>query len=361
MAGEGGSDDGSLTAAFESSPAGRLQALGEFLVGTYAGVVILAVVVGLLVAPVAASVALSGSTGTVAVVPVEGGIDGGTAVALTTTLDRLRAAPDVDAVVLVLNSPGGSAPASEAMYLETDKTAEEMPVVTSVDAIAASGAYYTAVGTERIFVKPSSVIGSVGVVFPPPAQVEPSDSLITTGPNKRSGGSERAWKYKTESIKRAFVSAVMRGRGDALDLSQAEVASAEVFTGVQAVEHGVADELGGTRDAVEYAASRAGLSRYDVRVVRPESSVQFLTRSAYLASDAPERELVSGRYFVGQQGGFPNVLMLPPSVLRASLADTADGAGDAGNVPGNATDATTPRNVTAGGATATATAGGGGS
>jgi len=346
--------DGSLTSAFESTPAGRLQALGEFLVGTYAGVAILALVVGLLVAPVVASVALSGSSGTVAVVPVEGGIDGGTAVALTTTLDRLRADPDVDAVVLVMNSPGGSAPASEEMYLEADKTAAEMPVVTSVDAIAASGAYYTAVGTDRIFVKPSSTIGSVGVIFPPPDQIEPSDSLITTGPAKRSGGSERAWKYKTQSVKRAFVTAVMRGRGDALELSRTQVASARVFTGVQAVDNGIADEVGGTRDAVEYAASEAGLSRYDVRVVRPEASVQFLTRAAYLASDAPDRELVSGRYFVGQQGEFPNLLMLPPSVVRASLNDSVGERAGSPSAPGDATnDSTADVTTPVGNATAT--------
>ena len=344
MAGARGGDDGSLTAAFDSGVAGRLEAVGEFLVGTYAGVVILALVVGLLVAPVAASVALSGSSGTVAVVPVEGGIDGETATALTATLERLRADPDVDAVVLLMNSPGGSAPASEEMYLEADKTAAEMPVVTSVDAIAASGAYYTAVGTDRIFVKPSSTIGSVGVIFPPPDQIEPSDSLITTGPAKRSGGSERAWKYNTQSIKRAFVAAVMRGRGDALDLSRTEVASAQVFTGVQAVDNGIADEVGGTRDAVEYAANEAGVSRYDVRV----------TRAAYLASDAPDRELVSGRYFVGEQGGFPNVLMLPPSVVRASLDGPAGGAAErTGNATNDSAAGTTAVN-----GTATATSGG---
>lgn len=81
-----GGDGSSLAAAFESSPAGRFRALGQFLVGTYAGAAVLAVVVGLSVAPFAASVALSGSSGTVAVVPVEGAIDGGTAVALTTTI-----------------------------------------------------------------------------------------------------------------------------------------------------------------------------------------------------------------------------------------------------------------------------------
>jgi protease-4 len=345
MTGARGGDDGSLTVAFDSGVTGRLEAVREFLVGTYAGVVILALVVGLLIAPVAASVALSGSSGTVAVVPVEGGIDGETARALTATLEQLRADPDVDAVVLLMNSPGGSAPASETMYLEADKTAAEMPVVTSVDAIAASGAYYTAVGTDHIFVKPSSTIGSVGVVFPPPQEIEPSDSLITTGPAKRSGGSERAWKYNTESIKRAFVATVMRGRGDALELSAAEVASARVFTGVQAVDNGVADEVGGTRDAVEYAASEAGLSRYDVQVVRPNATAQFLTRAAYLASDAPDRELVSGRYFVGEQGGFPNVLMLPPSVVRASMDRPANTASDGGGDAMNATAADPTRTV----------------
>lgn len=301
----------------------RVRGLGSWLWGSYTGVVVLALVVGVIVAPVAVAVVWTGNSGTVAVVPVEGTIDGESAAALQATLTRLRNDPDVDAVVLLVNSPGGAASASESMYLDVSKTAETMPVVTSVDAIAASGAYYTAVGSDRIFVKPASLVGSVGVLFVPPPQVEPTDEIITTGPNKLAGASERGWYYKTEALKRAFVSAVVAGRGDALDAPPGEVATAELFTGAQSVENGMADEIGGTQDAVEYAAEQAGLDRYEVRVVRPEESVQFLTRTAYLASDAPDRSMVSATYFVGTADGnrFPNFLYLPPAVVADSMPE----------------------------------------
>jgi len=301
----------------------RLRSVGGRLLGSYPAIVVVAAVVGVVLAPVVAGVVGQGSSGTVAVVPLEGGIDGESAAALAATLQRARADPDIDAVVLRINSGGGSAPASETMYLEISKTAEEMPVVSSVGSIAASGAYYAAVGSDRIYAKPASLVGNVGVLFTPPPDQEPNDIIIATGPSKLAGASERGWYYKTDALQEAFLSAVVEGRGDALEIPRERVATAELFTGAEAVETGMADEIGITRDAVEYAAAEAGLDSYDVTVLRPQSSTRFLTRSAYLASDAPNRTMVSVRYFVGEEGGnqYPNFLMIPRGIVVEELAD----------------------------------------
>jgi protease-4 len=309
----------------------RLQSLGGRLTRSYSAIVVVAVIVGVVLAPVVASVAAQGSSGTVAVIPLEGTIDGGSAAALAGALERARADPDIDAVVLQINSGGGSASASETMYLEISKTSEEMPVVSSVGSIAASGAYYAAVGSDRIFIKPASLAGNVGVLFTPPAQVEPNDIILTTGPSKLAGASERGWRYKTDALQEAFLSAVVEGRGDALEIPRERVATAELFTGAESVETGMADEIGTTRDAVEYAAAEAGLDSYDVEVIRPQESTAFLTRTAYLASDAPNRTMVSVRYFIGEESGnqYPNFLMIPPGVVAEELAER-DRTGAAG-------------------------------
>ncbi len=340
-----GTDEGTdPTALYE-----RLQSLGGRLARSYSAIVVVAVIVGVVLAPVVASVAAQGSSGTVAVIPLEGTIDGGSAAALAGALERARADPDIDAVVLQINSGGGSASASETMYLEISKTSEEMPVVSSVGSIAASGAYYAAVGSDRIFIKPASLAGNVGVLFTPPAQVEPNDIILTTGPSKLAGASERGWRYKTDALQEAFLSAVVEGRGDALEIPRERVATAELFTGAESVETGMADELGTTRDAVEYAAAEAGLDSYDVTVIRPQEDTAFLTRTAYLASDAPNRTMVSVRYFIGEESGnqYPNFLMIPPGVVAEELAET-DRTGAAGPTatPGAAG---TPNGTTAAG------------
>lgn len=314
---------------------------------SYVVLVVLGLIVGLLVAPVAVSVVTEPASGTVAVVPVEGGITGASAAAYAATLQRARQDSDVQAVVLLVNSPGGTASGSETMYLATARAAERLPVVTSVDSIAASGAYYTAVGSDYIFAKPSSLVGSVGVLFVPPPELEPTDQIIATGPNKLTGADERGWNYKTEALQSAFLGAVESGRGDALELSRSEVATAELFTGAEAVENGMADDIGGTREAIAKAAAMAGLAQFDVKVMRPEVPTRFVTRSAYLASDAPEKELVTARYFLGPRGTqFPNYLMLPPGVVRAALQrDARASVGTAGTAP-TAGDATGVDNAT---------------
>jgi protease-4 len=285
------------------------------------------IVVGLVVAPHAFS-AVAEPSGTVAVVPLEGGIDGGTAAGVAASLAEVRQDPSVDAVVVVSNSPGGGAAASERLYLEVARTAGEMPVVASVDATAASGAYYAIAPADHIYAKPASLVGSVGVFTTTPTEVQPIDEVIASGPDKLSGGDKREWEHTVESLRQAFVGGVFEQRGDALTLDRTELAEAGIYTGAPAVEAGLADDIGGFSAAVDRAAEAASVSDYDVEVLRPAGTARFLTRANFVASDAPDKRMVPPSYFVGDLAETPaaaNVLMLPPSVVAAAIEESDAG------------------------------------
>jgi protease-4 len=264
------------------------------------------------------------SAGTVAVIPVEGGINGPMAEDYSGAVERTLSDPTVEAVVLRVSSPGGSATASESMYLRTLALSEELPVVASVDNMAASGSYYTILGSDHIVAKPSSLLGSVGAVFTPPSKSQPTDAVIVSGPSKLGGGSQRGWYYKTKSLQSAFLSAVMRHRSETLTVSRETVATAKLFTGTQAVEAGLADEIGSIRTAADRAASMAGLATYETRVIYPNDTTRFITRSNYVASPASNKTMSSPTYFIGQPATrFPNTLFLPPDLVRTALVRAA--------------------------------------
>lgn len=273
--------------------------------------VVAGVVAGATVAPMAWQAATA-EPGVVAVVPLEGAIDGESAQQTVEALERAAAAPEVEAVVLAVNSPGGTAAASERLYLRVSDVARRLPVVASVDAVAASGAYYAIVPSDRIYAKPSSIVGSVGVFAEVSSALEPTDDVAASGPEKLQGQDRRSQHYTVETIRRAFVGAVFRHRGDALTLSRNRVSHASIYVGPRAVRTGMVDRIGDRRAAVTRAASLAGLERYRTTVVRPNGTARFLTRAAYLASDAPEKRLVAPSYFAGEARGIPTYLMLPP-------------------------------------------------
>jgi protease-4 len=272
-------------------------------------------VVGLTVAPVAFQA--TESDGTVAVVPLSGGITGQTSASVGGMLEQAREDPDVEAVVIVANSGGGSAAASEELYLEVRRTAEQtdMPVVAAVDASAASGAYYTIAPSDVIYAKPSSLVGSVGVLANAPQPTEPNDLVGTTGSNKLAGFDDREFYYLLENLGESFYNAVETQRGDRLALTRSELAQAEVYSGTQAVENGLADRIGGREAAVRAAADRAGLEDYDVRRIQPDREAVFLSRNNYLAADRPDGRMVSSDYFLDEDDDSPTFLMLPASYL----------------------------------------------
>lgn len=315
----------------------RLRRLLGRLAGSWKVFAVVGLLVGLTLAPYAYSTATERDA-TVAVIPLEGGIDGPNAAGVAAQLAQARADGSIQAVVLLSNSPGGSASASETLYMEVARTAEQMPVVGHVDAMAASGAYYALAPTDHINGKPSSLVGSVGVYVTTPTDPQPLDGVIASGSDKLSGGDQRDWMHKTESLRRAFVGAVFEHRGDRLDLTREELSDAGIYTGAEAVENGLMDGIGSVRDSIREAAERADLHDYDVEVLRADrdgnASTKFVTRTNYVASEAPNKELVSPSYFVGNLGedpAMPTIVMLPSSVVVAGVdADdvaTSDGDG----------------------------------
>jgi protease-4 len=291
----------------------RVRRAWRFAVDSYVVFVVLGVVLGAVLAPVAVGLA-SAPGGTVAVVYVDGSITGAQATSYSAQMEAARA--EADAVVVVANSGGGSAPASEEMYMETVRTAEQMPVVAAVDAAAASGAYYAIAPAESIYVKPSSTVGSVGVVAQAPPQIEPNEQIATTGPNKLSGGDGREFLHGLATIQSAFLGAVYEHRADRLALERDELAEAATYTGLAAVENGLADSVGDRERAVDAAAAAADIEDPTVEVMRPSNARStFLTQSAYLASDAPSRELTGVDVYREEGAGLPTYLMVPAGVL----------------------------------------------
>lgn len=289
---------------------------------SYLTFVVIGLVVGALLTPVAWSAATGANVdGEVAVVPIEGSIDGASVSETTAALKQARADPDVKAVVLVANSGGGTAAASEELYLQVRRTAKEMPVYAAVDAAAASGAYYALMPAERIYAKPSSIVGSVGVLAPLPVDPEPNDIVAATGPNKLSGADEREFRYQLERLQEAFLGAVYAHRGDELELSRTELAEARIFVGATAVENGVVDEIGDREAAIRAAAADAGLDDYRVTVLRGNGTVRFVSQAAYHASNAPEKRMISANYYTSDPGATPVILMMPADYVEREVTN----------------------------------------
>jgi len=301
---------------------------------SYVLLVVIGLLIGLQLAPVALSATPgAGDAATVAVIRLSGGIDGDAANAVATQIERAVSDPSVKAIVLRINSPGGGAAASEQLYLTVARAAEQLPVIVSVNSIAASGAYYTAVAADHIYVKPSSLIGSVGVVFVAPQEIPPQERIVVTGPAKQTGGDRPSWYYKIDAAKQAFLGAVMTQRGDALSIPRTEVATAKLFSAPRAVQSGIADEIGGLQSAIQHAADVADLQHYEVAVFERGGTTTFVTRTAYTASPVGDKRLVGPEYFVGNGTAAtgPNILMLAQSVAYQAFSDRVVPAGAATN------------------------------
>ncbi len=183
---------------------------------------------------------------------------------ITEQMAYARNEPAIKAIVMIINSPGGSAAYSEELFLDVLQTRNQMPVVATVDLLAASGAYYTAVAADEIYAKPTSNIGSVGVISFLQGDVYIDEDILTTGPYKSFGGTRDGAVRQIERAKLAFLEAVKTGRSDRLTIELDVLSRAEIYTGVQALEFGMIDGLAANEDVIKRTAAIAGLSDYDV-------------------------------------------------------------------------------------------------
>ena len=194
------------------------------------------------------------------------------------SLKKARKSKDVKAIVLRVNSPGGSALASDMIWREIEVTKEDKPVVVSMGNFAASGGYYISCNANKIIADPTTITGSIGVFGMVPNMSEFADRIginaEQVGTNKRSMNyslfepmTDDFYNVTKEGIERvyhSFVSKVAEGRNMTFEEVDA-IAQGRVWTGTQALENGLVDELGGLEDAIKVAANLVDIDEYRVR------------------------------------------------------------------------------------------------
>ena len=182
---------------------------------------------------------------------------------------------DVKAIVLRVNSPGGSSLASELIWRELELTKKEKPLVVSMGNYAASGGYYIACNAQKIFAEPTTITGSIGVFGMVPNFSQFTNKIginaeqITTNKNSLSYSAFEPITDEFYSIAKegvvevyeTFVDRVAKGRNMKPEKVK-EIAQGRVWTGTQALENGLIDELGNLNDAVSYAAELANIDTF---------------------------------------------------------------------------------------------------
>ncbi|MGB7538663.1 MAG: S49 family peptidase, partial [Anaerolineales bacterium] len=177
--------------------------------------------------------------------------------------------PEIQAVVVVMDSPGGTVADTEALYLEMIRLREKKPVVVSIETMAASGAYYLAVGADYIIAKPSSEVGNVGVRTVLPSAPSVYEDDVSTGPYKFYGGSRDETLRLLDPLKQSFYQAVRLGRGERLRTTPENILSGKLFIGSEALRLGLIDALGTYSAALEKAAALAHVWNFETKDLRP--------------------------------------------------------------------------------------------
>ncbi len=294
----------------------------------------------------------SGRTDRIAVIYAEGAIVSGSSDSdlfgstyigdrtLRKQLTKAREDDTIKAIVLRVSSPGGSGQASDAIWREVERTKEVKPVVVSMGDYAASGGYYISMGADRIFAEPGTITGSIGVFGGKLNLAGVYESVGVSLHTQRRGryatlfsstsdfDDDERQKYRDflTGFYDVFVSKAAEGRDTTFDDMHA-VAQGRVWTGEQALERGLVDEIGGLDDAIAYAAEMAQLEEVG-NIVRVPERKGFL--DAMLEELSNPEEASSARVAAALAG-------LPPQTL-AGLAVlehvTADGTGAVALLPG---------------------------
>ncbi|MDN5293776.1 MAG: protease [Eubacteriales bacterium] len=250
----------------------------------------------------AGDLAFSGTSGNVAVVYIEGtivgGRGGGSVFGETVTaaddvleeLQRIGKDPAIKGVLLRINSPGGSAPASQEIGEEIDKLKKKgIKVVASMGDVAASGGYWIAAKADKIVANPATLTGSIGVIMETHNLEELYRKLgikrevIKSGPYKDIGSDSRPMTEEerqllqgmVDDIYNQFVEVVAEGRRMPREKVKA-LADGRIFTGRQALKLGLVDELGNYFDALEVLKKEAGLKEVSVKTYRRRTFLDFL-------------------------------------------------------------------------------------
>ena len=205
-----------------------------------------------------------------------------------TLIEKIKMAgedADVKAIVLAVNSPGGGVNASDLIYHALKGV--DKPIVVTMGDVAASGGYYISMASDWIVANPNTLTGSIGVIseFPNAAGLLDKAGVqfvvVTSGPRKDFGSpyremteEERAyWQTTVDEIYQSFVEIVAEGRHMPVEDVQS-LADGGVFTGPQALEHKLVDQLGYEEEAIAKAAELGGITG-EPRIIEYENTPTF--------------------------------------------------------------------------------------
>jgi len=210
---------------------------------------------------------------TIGIVAIEGVISSELTERTVRQLTKYGEDTSIKAIVLRIDSPGGGVASSQEIYEEVRRVRSAGKlVVASMGSVAASGGYYVACVADRIFANAGTITGSIGVIVQlanvsellHKVGIEPT--VITSGPFKDSGNPTRTLRPEERQVFQAlvddvyqqFVEAVAQGRNLPLDEVR-QAADGRIYTGRQAQDLHLIDELGSLHDAIRYAASTIGI------------------------------------------------------------------------------------------------------
>lgn len=218
-------------------------------------------------------------------------------------LDKAREDEEIRALLLRVNSPGGSVTASDILYRELRRFKQQrgLPLVAQLMGVAASGGYYVAMAADRVLAYPTTVTGSIGVIFVGlefsglMQKLGIADQTLTTGAFKDAGSplrpmseAERAQLQSVlDQMHARFVEVVVEGRPDLGPEQVAALADGRIFSAGQALEAGLVDGIGDLHDAIAEAQRLAGIRRS--RVVTYHRPREWV-KNVYARSPLP-REL----------------------------------------------------------------------
>lgn len=183
-------------------------------------------------------------------------------------MEDLARDTDVKAVIVRVNSPGGTIVGSEALYLGLREISENKPIVAVMGEVAASGGYLSAVGTDHIIARGNTMTGSIGVIMEFPVVTELMDTIGVRMQTIRSSDQKAALSPFREASAEAIAAEqvlideandwfreLVSDRRDLRGAALEEVATGGVFSGRMAIENGLIDEIGGQAEALSYLES----------------------------------------------------------------------------------------------------------
>lgn len=232
----------------------------------------------------------------------------------------------VKGLVLRINSPGGTVTASDILYheLKTFKEQKQVPVVASIMDLGASGGYYVASAADTIYVHPSTVTGSIGVIMLTLnargllEKVGVETNAITSGPRKDMGSPFRAMNPEEKAIFQSviddfygrFLRVVKDGRPNLSDEKIRRLADGRIYSGEQAKAAGLVDDIGYLEDAVSVVQQRANLAEAKVVVYRRPGEYRNNIYSKVLGDSTPWTGLASVDLMSLVRGGAPQFMYL---------------------------------------------------